>query len=94
LLDRSLRGLAASLADESRPLPTVYAAWLSDGDLHLQLAQPAGEPPAPWQTGQDETFWMLARADGERYEESEVAAPFPGLVSLGTLDDSRLLLNL
>ncbi|MGW9381765.1 BTAD domain-containing putative transcriptional regulator [Streptomyces albidoflavus] len=94
LLDRSLRGLAASLADESRPLPTVYAAWLSDGDLHLQLAQPAGEPPAPWQTGQDETFWMLARADGERYGDSEAAAPFPGLVSLGTLDDSRLLLNL
>lgn len=37
---------------------------------------------------------MLARADGERYGDSEAAAPFPGLVSLGTLDDSRLLLNL
>ncbi|MFH8468768.1 BTAD domain-containing putative transcriptional regulator [Streptomyces sp. NPDC017991] len=95
LLDRSLRGLAASLAGESRPLPTVYAAWMGgNGDLHLQLAQPAGRPPAPWQLGQDQTFWMLARADAERYEDVDTAAPYPGLVSLGTMDDSRLLLNL
>ncbi|MFI1484611.1 BTAD domain-containing putative transcriptional regulator [Streptomyces sp. NPDC020747] len=95
LLDLSLRGLAASLAGESRPLPTVYAAWMSgNGDLHLQLAQPAGKPPAPWQLGQDQTFWMLARADAERYEDVDTAAPYPGLVSLGTMDDSRLLLNL
>ncbi|OWA09295.1 hypothetical protein B9W62_16220 [Streptomyces sp. CS113] len=95
LLDRSLRGLAASLAAESRPLPVVYAAWMSgNGDLHLQLAQPAGKPPAPWRQGQDQTFWMLARADAEGYEEAETAAPYPGLVSLGTMDDSRLLLNL
>ncbi|MFE1508084.1 BTAD domain-containing putative transcriptional regulator [Streptomyces sp. NPDC058726] len=94
LLDRSLRGLAASLAAESRPLPTVYAAWLSSGDLHLQLAQPSGKPPAPWQLGQDETFWLLARDDAERYEDTDTAAPYPGLVSLGTMDDSRLLLNL
>ncbi|MFG2312363.1 BTAD domain-containing putative transcriptional regulator [Streptomyces sp. NPDC048566] len=95
LLDLSLRGLAAALAAESRPLPTVYAAWLGgNGDLHLQLAQPAGKPPTPWQLGQDQTFWMLARADAERCEEADTAAPYPGLVSLGTMDDSRLLLNL
>ncbi|MFE5397371.1 BTAD domain-containing putative transcriptional regulator [Streptomyces sp. NPDC056568] len=95
LLDRSLRGLAGALAAESRPLPVVYAAWMGgNGDLHLQLAQPAGKPPAPWQVGQDETFWLLARADAERYEDVDTAAPYPGLVSLGTMDDSRLLLNL
>lgn len=94
LLDRSLRGLAASLAAESRALPVVYAAWLSAGDLHLQLAQPAGKPPAPWRLGQDQTFWMLAEDDAGRYEDVDTAAPYPGLVSLGTMDDSRLLLNL
>ncbi|WAX78566.1 BTAD domain-containing putative transcriptional regulator [Streptomyces sp. KMM 9044] len=94
LLDRSLRGLAAFLAAESRALPTVYAAWLSDGDLHLQLAQPAGRPPAPWRPGQDQTFWTLAKDDASQYEDVDTAAPYPGLVSLGTLDDSRLLLNL
>ncbi|MEG3628959.1 BTAD domain-containing putative transcriptional regulator [Streptomyces poriticola] len=94
LLDRSLRGLSAALAADSRPLPVVYAAWLSNGDLHLQLAQPAGKPPAPWQLGQDQTFWMLAKDDAERYEDVDTAAPYPGLVSLGTMDDARLLLNL
>ncbi|MEU6379988.1 BTAD domain-containing putative transcriptional regulator [Streptomyces sp. NPDC046909] len=95
LLDLALRGLAASLAGESRPLPVVYAAWLgNNGDLHLQLAQPSGNPPAPWQLGQDQTFWMLARTDAERYQDVDAAAPYPGLVSLGTMDDSRLLLNL
>ncbi|MFG2516496.1 BTAD domain-containing putative transcriptional regulator [Streptomyces sp. NPDC048584] len=94
LLDRSLRGLAASLADEGRPLPTVYAAWLTDGDLHLQLAQPSGKPPAPWRLGEDQTVWTLAGDDAVRYEDVDTAAPFPGLVSLGTMDDSRLLLNL
>ncbi|MEV5931219.1 BTAD domain-containing putative transcriptional regulator [Streptomyces sp. NPDC052079] len=94
LLDRSLRGLAASLAAESRPLPTVHAAWLTGGDLHLQLAQPSGKPPAPWVTGEDETLWVLAKDDAERYGDVDTAAPYPGLVSLGTLDDSRLLLNL
>ncbi|MFJ9427142.1 BTAD domain-containing putative transcriptional regulator [Streptomyces sp. NPDC101249] len=94
LLDLSLRGLAARLAADSRSLPTVYAAWLTGGDLHLQLAQPAGKPPAPWRLGQDQTFWTLARADAERLDDVDTAAPYPGLVSLGTLDDSRLLLNL
>ncbi|OIK01198.1 BTAD domain-containing putative transcriptional regulator [Streptomyces monashensis] len=94
LLDRSLRGLAAALAAESRPLPVVYAAWLSRGELHLQLAQPAGKPPAPWRPGQDQTFWVLSRTDAERYGDTDTAAPYPGLVSLGTMDDSRLLLNL
>ncbi|MEU9447170.1 BTAD domain-containing putative transcriptional regulator [Streptomyces sp. NPDC048277] len=94
LLDRSLRGLAAALTAESRSLPVVYAAWLSHGDLHLQLAQPAGKPPAPWQLGQDQTFWTLSRADAGHYEDTDAAAPYPGLVSLGTMDDSRLLLNL
>ncbi|MEV0981265.1 BTAD domain-containing putative transcriptional regulator [Streptomyces sp. NPDC049915] len=94
LLDRSLRGLAAALAAESRPLPVVYAAWLTGGELHLQLAQPSGKPPAPWQLGQDQTFWVLAGSDARSYGDSDTAAPYPGLVSLGTMDDSRLLLNL
>ncbi|MFE9453608.1 BTAD domain-containing putative transcriptional regulator [Streptomyces sp. NPDC006739] len=94
LLDRSLRGLAASLTAESRALPVVYAAWLTHGDLHLQLAQPSGKPPAPWRLGQDQTFWTLARTDAGKYEDVDTAAPYPGLVSLGTMDDSRLLLNL
>ncbi|MFW6694398.1 LysM peptidoglycan-binding domain-containing protein [Streptomyces sp. MAR4 CNX-425] len=96
-LDRALRGLSAALTESARPLPTIYAAWLTDSDLYLQLAGVAGEPPAPWRTGQDQTFWRIDRADVESYpqpEEGAAAAPYPGLASLGTREEARLLLNL
>jgi uncharacterized membrane protein YgcG/DNA-binding SARP family transcriptional activator len=93
-LDRALRALSARLDTEGRKLPTVYAAWLTDEALHLQLAWPEGQPPAPWQLGQDQTFWQLDRTDLAEDEDVSAAAPYPGLVALGTLDSARLLLNL
>ncbi|MEW2520130.1 BTAD domain-containing putative transcriptional regulator [Actinacidiphila alni] len=93
-LDRALRALSAQLDSEGRKLPTVYAAWLTDEALHLQLAWPEGQPPAPWQLGQDQTFWRLDRTDLTDDADVSAAAPYPGLVALGTLDGARLLLNL
>jgi uncharacterized membrane protein YgcG len=93
-LDRALRALSARLDSEGRKLPTVYAAWLTDEALHLQLAWPEGQPPAPWQLGQDQTFWRLDRVDLTEDADVSAAAPYPGLVALGTLDGARLLLNL
>ena len=93
-LDRALRSLSARLDAEGRKLPTVYAAWLTDEALHLQLAWPEGQPPAPWVLGQDQTFWQLNRGDLAEDEDVSAAAPYPGLVALGTLDGARLLLNL
>ncbi|SDN91279.1 BTAD domain-containing putative transcriptional regulator [Actinacidiphila guanduensis] len=93
-LDRALRSLSARLDADGRKLPTVYAAWLTDTSLHLQLAWPDGLPPAPWTTGQDDTFWQLERAHLAEDADTSAAAPYPGLVVLGTLDDARLLLNL
>jgi hypothetical protein len=93
-LDRALRALSARLDGEGRKLPTVYAAWLTSDALHLQLAWPEGQPPAPWQLGQDQTFWRLDRPDAAEDADPSAAAPYPGLVALGTLDGARLLLNL
>ncbi|MFI6687583.1 BTAD domain-containing putative transcriptional regulator [Streptomyces sp. NPDC050485] len=96
-LDQALRGLSASLDDANRPLPVVYAAWFTATELHLQLAQPSGEPPAPWRQGREATLWSLQRtavSDHPGAELDAVSAPYPGLVSLGTLDGARLLLNL
>ncbi|WP_328913979.1 MULTISPECIES: LysM peptidoglycan-binding domain-containing protein [unclassified Streptomyces] len=93
-LDRALRSLSARLDGEGRKLPTVYAAWLTGDALHLQLAWPEGQPPAPWQLGQDQTFWRLDRTDLGEDDDVAAAAPYPGLVALGTLDGARLLLNL
>ncbi|MFG2494772.1 BTAD domain-containing putative transcriptional regulator [Streptomyces caniferus] len=94
-LDLALRGLACALTAAGGALPTIYAAWLTDTELHLQLAHTAGQPPAPWSLGQGETFWRLERATVPQLPQEEgTAAPYPGLVSLGTLDGARLLLNL
>ncbi|MCQ4080720.1 hypothetical protein NGB36_08915 [Streptomyces sp. RB6PN25] len=93
-LDRALRSLSARLAALGRRLPTVYAAWLAEDALHLQLAWPDGEPPAPWRIGQDQTFWRLDRTALPVDAELSPVAPYPGLATLGTLDGSRLLLNL
>ncbi|MFI0744822.1 BTAD domain-containing putative transcriptional regulator [Streptomyces sp. NPDC021224] len=93
-LDRGLRALSAQLDSEGRQLPTVYAAWLTPDELHLQLAWSEGTPPAPWVLGQDETFWRLARTSLPADADTAAAAPYPGLVTLGTLDEARLLLNL
>jgi DNA-binding SARP family transcriptional activator len=96
-LDRALRQLSAALDASGRVLPSVYAAWLSEQELHLQLSAPAGTPPVPWRTGQGETYWMIDRsqllppAEGEG---PDAEAPYPGLVSLGKRDELRLLLNL
>ncbi|MEV5939115.1 bacterial transcriptional activator domain-containing protein [Streptomyces sp. NPDC051994] len=94
-LDQALRGLSGLLAGANRALPVVYAAWLTATELHLQLAQPSGEPPAPWRQGREATLWSLERtAVYPGAEFDAVAAPYPGLVSVGTLDGARLLLNL
>ncbi|WP_405938226.1 hypothetical protein OG338_17525 [Streptomyces sp. NBC_00726] len=93
-LNRALRGLSASLAAESRPLPVVHAAWLSEGELHLQLGRPEARPPAPWQEGKDPGVWYVERSATGTYENGDTVSPYPGLVSLGTREGSRLLLNL
>ncbi|WP_405582711.1 BTAD domain-containing putative transcriptional regulator [Streptomyces sp. NBC_01190] len=93
-LDRALRALSARLDADGRKLPVVYAAWLTGDALHLQLAMPEGQPPAPWQLGQDQTFWRFDRGDLAEDADTAAAAPYPGLVSLGRLDGARLLLNL
>ncbi|MFF4220656.1 BTAD domain-containing putative transcriptional regulator [Streptomyces nondiastaticus] len=106
-LDRGLRSLSAALSADSRELPAVYAAWLTGTELQLQLAQPSGEPPAPWRQGSGPLLWSVPRSairlpadsantanTGSTGNTADTAAPYPGLVSLGTDGASRLLLNL
>lgn len=92
-LDRALRQLSAELDREGRPLPSLYAAWIAEDAVHLQLAAPSGEPPAGWERGQGESYWTYPRA-GASQQDAAAEAPYPGLVSLGTMGDTRLLLNL
>ncbi|MFG3258089.1 hypothetical protein [Streptomyces sp. NPDC048172] len=93
-LDRALRGLSEDLGAQGRTLPVVYAAWLTDQELHLQLSEECGQPPAPWRFGQSASFWSIQRAHTRVDVDASVAPPYPGLVSLGMRGDARLLLNL
>ncbi len=93
-LDRALRGLAEDLTELGRPLPVVYAAWLSGQELHLQLAEEYGAPPAPWRFGQSPSFWTIQRVHTRVDVDGTAPAPYPGLVSLGLRGSTRLLLNL
>ena len=55
-----------------------------------------GRAPEPWKAGQGPNTWTVARADVPHTVPvaHDVPAPFPGLVSLGVREHTRLLLNL
>ncbi|WP_261569272.1 toll/interleukin-1 receptor domain-containing protein [Frankia gtarii] len=100
-VDQSLRVLSASLTDQGRLLPPVYAAILTDEALILHMA-PAEEepPPAPWEASEIPGAWRIERRfapleglDGGRF--TGLPAPFPGLVSFGHTDGgARILIDL
>ncbi|MFC6885664.1 hypothetical protein [Actinomadura yumaensis] len=95
LLDLGLRHLSKSMAAGGRALPTVYGVHLGHGSLDLWIAPADRNPPAPWQAFDDGQVWRL-RADAplEEAELADVLAPYPGLVSIGTNANGRILVDL
>ncbi|MFF0518831.1 BTAD domain-containing putative transcriptional regulator [Actinomadura nitritigenes] len=102
LLDLGLRHLSKSMAAGGRALPTVYGVHLGhaqngQGSLDLWIAPADRNPPAPWQAFDDGQVWRL-RADAaaglEAADLADVLAPYPGLVSIGTNDNGRILVDL
>ncbi|MBO2452047.1 bacterial transcriptional activator domain-containing protein [Actinomadura barringtoniae] len=96
LLDLGLRQLSRSMG-EGRALPTVYGVHLGKESLDLWIAPADRNPPEPWQAYDDGQVWRL-RGDalpGLRAAElGEVLAPYPGLVSIGTNENGRILVDL
>ena len=98
LLDVGLRSLSRTLASAGRALPTVYAARLTTVGLELQLAPADPQAPEPWEALAGGATWRLpARPALQSLDERflrDVLAPYPGLVSLGTDDQGRILVDL
>jgi hypothetical protein len=97
LLDDALRQLSAALDDDGATLPNVFAARLGPGNLDLWVAAADPNPPSPWMASADGQVWRLPRdAAGAAGQEpgSAALAPFPGLVSIGTDDSGRVLVDL
>jgi hypothetical protein len=98
LLDSALRQLSGAIADAGGTLPNVFAARLGAGHLDLWVAPADPNPPAPWSAAADGRVWRLLRdaGDGTGVPEpgSAALAPFPGLVSVGTDEAGRVLVDL
>ncbi|MQY07323.1 BTAD domain-containing putative transcriptional regulator [Actinomadura macrotermitis] len=97
LLDLGLRQLSKQMAAGGRALPTVYGVHLGPGSLDLWIAPADRNPPTPWQAHDEGQVWRLdasALPALDAADLSDVLAPYPGLVSIGTNDNGRILVDL
>ncbi|KAB2351644.1 bacterial transcriptional activator domain-containing protein [Actinomadura rudentiformis] len=101
LLDLGLRHLSKSMAAEGggqgRAMPTVYGVHLGKESLDLWVAPADRNPPAPWEAYDDGQVWRLrgeAMTGLRTADLGDVLAPYPGLVSIGTNENGRILVDL
>ena len=92
-LDRALRTLARARAENERQIPEVYAARLSPAALELLLAVPLEQAPAPFVAENGGARWVLDRTVALPPTDG-VAAPLPGLVSVGGDGHGRIFVDL
>ncbi|MBI1759422.1 MAG: LysM peptidoglycan-binding domain-containing protein [Actinobacteria bacterium] len=92
-IDGALRLLAHGLAADDRPVPEIYAARISADRLELLLAVPQQQAPAPFLVEDGGGRWALPR-DVPLPPLGGVAAPLPGLVSVGGDGRGRVLVDL
>ena len=95
LLDLGLRHLHRELTAQGRRPPTVNGAFLAPGHLDLWIQRADRAVPAPWTAVDDGNIWRLSAAEGHGLpEDPGTPAPYPGLVSLGTNNEGRVLVDL
>jgi hypothetical protein len=94
LLDVSLRQLSAAMAAQGKTPPTVFAAHLGTENLDLWVAPPDPNPPRPWLASADGQVWRLPVSAVASLEPAETLAPYPGLVSIGTNESGRIMVDL
>ena len=97
LLDIALRQMSRSLAADGRTLPTVYGVHLGHESLDLWIAPADRNPPAHWEAHDEGQVWRFHAAelaDIDMAGLSDVLAPYPGLISIGTNDNGRILVDL
>jgi hypothetical protein len=97
LLDVGLRQLSQALAGQDTALPTVFAAHIGAENLDLWVAPADPSPPAPWTAADGGAVWRLPldAVSGPGLDGASGAlAPYPGLVSIGTNETGRILVDL
>ncbi|MBV9383920.1 MAG: hypothetical protein JO242_25055, partial [Streptosporangiaceae bacterium] len=94
LLDSALRSLSQALAARGGTPPTVFAAHLGTENLDLWVAPPDPDVPPPWEAADGGQVWRLPLAAAASLDSGGALAPYPGLVSIGTNDTGRVLVDL
>ncbi len=95
VLDRGLRQLVKALAEQGRTPPNVYAAHLGEDHLDLWIAPPDANAPFPWMAADDGQVWRLPADAAPAIDPGYTTpAPYPGLVSIGTNETGRVLVDL
>jgi hypothetical protein len=97
MLDVGLRYLSQQLSKQGRPLPTVFAAHIGRDNLDLWVAPGGRDAPAPWVAVGDGQVWRLPVTAVPELDAgllARAAAPYPGMVSIGTDATGRVLVDL
>ncbi len=95
-LDLALRTLAHATRQAGLDAPQVQAVLLTADDLEVRLADPSDHAPPPFQQAAPDR-WRLARStppDQLQDAAPQAVAPLPALVTVGQVEDTRVLLNL
>lgn len=94
-IDRALRVLVTGASTAGRPVPPVYGVSLDENRIVLRLAAPDGEPGDPWEAIENGRIWRAELRDLQALPASnDVRSPCPRLVTLGTADGVRELVDL
>jgi hypothetical protein len=94
-MDRGLRALATACALAGRQTPEIYAVILDAERMVLRLAGPDDHPPAPWTSADNGRTWTASlRALQGAPVDATARVPAPRLVTLGTAEGTRVLLDL
>ncbi|MGW2863358.1 LysM peptidoglycan-binding domain-containing protein [Streptomyces sp. NPDC001205] len=97
LLDRALRTLAHTAAQDGNDLPALRGAKVTHRSIHLLPEDPSLAPCGPFTRTETSSWWTLTSPDEllPADQAAQTPAPYPGLVTLGAdSDESHLLLNL
>jgi DNA-binding SARP family transcriptional activator len=97
VLDTGLRSLSQELAARGKIPPTVFAAHIGQVNLDLWIARADRNPPQPWEPVDNGQVWRLPLSAATALDTGDTGAalaPYPGLVSIGTSDTGRMLVDL
>ncbi len=95
-LDAGLRHMSRTLAGQGRRPPAVFAAFIGKRHLDLWLCRADDDAPPPWTAEEEGMVWRLRLPEVPVLAQGEAGtalAPYPGLVSIGTNDDGRVLID-